>query len=55
MWQILFANLNELAIGGVYTWGVWFATRHTYGKWPHQWGMLGRPEKLGLNGYMKVK
>lgn len=53
MWAVVLSNLDTLLMWLAYTWAVWFATRHTYGKWPQQWGIVGRPEKLGLNGYKR--
>ena len=41
MYQLFFANLDTIAMGGAYTWTVWFITRKTHKKWPFQWFTKG--------------
>lgn len=44
MYQLIFANLDTIAMGGAYTWAAWMVTRWTHGRWPQQW--IKKPEKV---------
>lgn len=54
MYQLIFANIDTIALGGSMIFVVWLITRWTHGRWPWQW--LRKPEKLeGRLDYIKAK
>jgi len=44
MYQIIFANLDTIAMGGSFGFVIWLATRWTHGRWVHKW--IKRPAKV---------
>ena len=44
MYQLIFANIDTIALGGSMIFVVWLATRWTHGRKPWQW--FKKPEKV---------